>query len=148
MPPCSTGRSPGRSPSSSTRPTPNPPTCNSGSVINTGSPALLQGTILAINDAGVLASGTYDIFQNANDDGQTPGEYFMTASGQALTNGTVFNDGQNTFTISYDIDSTGLNPGSDIVLTTTAVPEPASLALAGLGAGGLLLRRRRKAHRR
>ena len=57
-------------------------------------------------------------------------------------------DGQTyPFTISYNGEyfGGGTTLGNDVVLVAQAVPEPTGLALAGLGALGLLARRRRPA---
>lgn len=48
--------------------------------------------------------------------------------------------------VMYNDISLGANPGyvDPASLTITTVPEPGSLALLGLGAGALFLRRRRR----
>ena len=56
-------------------------------------------------------------------------------------NGTTYN-----FSVTYNANG-GDGTANDVVLTTTAVPEPASAGLLGLAAGGLLVRRRRQNHR-
>jgi len=48
-----------------------------------------------------------------------------------------------TYKINYNLAGDPLGTGNDVVLTTTAVPEPATIGLAGLAVVGLLSRRRR-----
>ena len=69
----------------------------------------------------------------------------------APTSGSQFTDAAGiTYMVQYDligaIDTGGT--GQDVVLTVAAVPEPASLGLLGIGALGLLARRRRIARRK
>ena len=56
-----------------------------------------------------------------------------------LAEGGTFSSGPATFAITY-----AGGTGNDVVLTVTAVPEPAAVGLGGLAAVGLLARRRRQ----
>ncbi len=64
--------------------------------------------------------------------------------GQFAT-GSIVDTTYNGITYEFGISYAG-GDGNDVVLTTT-LPEPASLSLIGLGATGLLARRRRKNHK-
>jgi autotransporter-associated beta strand protein len=117
------------------------------SVNNTSGTAVnLGGATLVLVD-NVVASGTYDILQNANDagSGTNPADSFSYPGIGLLASGTQFTGGSNTFTILYNSDPAGdgFGTGNDIVLVS-ATPEPGTLGLVGLGALGLLARRRRR----
>jgi hypothetical protein len=57
---------------------------------------------------------------------------------EGLSEGSTFDVGDNRFQITY-AGGTGAN---DVIITTVAVPEPASIGLLAIGAIGLLRRRR------
>ena len=109
-------------------------------VLYTGS-AALAGATLIVNDAA-YAAGAHAVGDKfwildgtaSNSSAVTPA--FASASTVTGTSG---------FTYSVQYNQSGDPAGSvhDVLLTTTAVPEPASLGLLGLGAAGLLARRRR-----
>ncbi|MEI8195136.1 MAG: PEP-CTERM sorting domain-containing protein [Phycisphaerae bacterium] len=102
--------------------------------------------IMMITSGALLAVTSLADFQ------ATAGDYFVIVSSTRAISGTfaglpdgavVGTFGGTPFAIHYNVDANGgLTPGTNIVLA--AVPEPAALGLLGLGAMGLLGRRRKR----
>lgn len=98
---------------------------------------LFNGTVINFTDlsAGSLTTGIYTLFSS-----DTAGTYNgLTTSGVDITGGLTIGSGLGGYTA--DLETSGNN----IVLDITAVPEPTTLALAGLGGAALLILRRKKA---
>lgn len=98
---------------------------NSGNVSLAGADLQLTlGTALNnpanINDVYVIINGGY----TAGD-----GQFFQ---------GNTMNLGGFNFNIEYGVDATGINPGNDVDLTLTAIPEPGTWAAVLSGFGMLL----------
>jgi len=55
-------------------------------------------------------------------------------------------DGLQAYSVGFGPDVKGYNVGSYLVRTTSAIPEPETLALIGLGLGGIFAVRRKKTH--
>jgi hypothetical protein len=76
--------------------------------------------------------------------------YAQTSIGTDATDGALEYVDPSNSNLIYELDYSGnisngsLTGGQDVVLDVVAVPEPASLSLIGLGAMGLLARRRRQ----
>ena len=115
-----------------------------GNLTLLGTVNLTLGDLASSNTA--FADGT--IFSLINYTGAWNNGLF-TLGGNELTNNEEFSWGSNTWKIAYDAADGGVNfsgeylGGSDSFVNLTAIPEPASAVLGGLGC--LLLLRRRKA---
>jgi autotransporter-associated beta strand protein len=110
----------------------------------------LTGSILAINDTAYATGTTAPVV----------GDKFYVLDGSALGGPTVTGMFSNAptqnamytspnnliYQVTYDASNDPQTTGQDVLLTFegTATPEPASLGLLGLGAIGLLTRRRRR----
>jgi len=101
------------------------------SVPSSGAGSVLYGFALSGADAPTLAPGGYVLGISTTGNGA----FIARGPDGAYAGGTVVNNGT----------QTGANANRDAVfsLTFAPVPEPASLGLLGLGAFGLLARRRR-----
>lgn len=112
----------------------------SGSGSNAFSPTgSYQWTIADVKGVSPSNNGLYQ-----NTVGVTSGNYANLLAAFALnTSGIVNNYGANPAAFSLGAVSDGGN-GQDIVVNYSPAPEPTSLALLGLGAAGLMLRRRRR----
>jgi fibronectin-binding autotransporter adhesin len=110
---------------------------SSGGVIAlSGNLQITMGYTPALNDSFILINnlttpGTSDL----------PTGTFSFENGSPITNNKFTMNGD-TFTLSY-----AGGDGNDVVVTTTAVPEPASVGCLALGGLGLLARRRRRCFR-
>jgi len=102
--------------------------------LSIGSGSILQFTDLA-NTPAAFPQGTKFTLISYGSNGWDGG--LFTYSGNELTNLETFSTGLNSWEIRYDDPVGGSNFTSDQLsgtsVTITAVPEPASLALAGLG---------------
>jgi autotransporter-associated beta strand protein len=106
-------------------------------VVNNGATATELGTGTAtfdLTNLGPIAEGTFTLI-DATGAGGLNGYFAGLAPTENLASFTV---GDAVYTLNY-----AGGTGNDLVLTTSAVPEPASLSLLALGAAGLLKRRRR-----
>jgi autotransporter-associated beta strand protein len=102
----------------------------------TGTVALTGGN-LALSILSLPTVGQQ--FQIITNDGSDPVVgTFTTANGNPIV-GNSFTVSGDTFSINY-----AGGTGNDVVLTATAVPEPAAIGTIGLAALGLLARRRRR----
>ena len=123
-------------------------TITTGDYTNSGGSLLVDLTTAGKNDELVLSSGTFhlsgaSLTVHVPGGGQVPaGQYTIvdpTSTGTGVFSNaaaTVLGDNGQAFTVSYHGGD-----GDDIVLSV--VPEPAALGLLGLGALGLMVRRRR-----
>ncbi|MFM8497300.1 MAG: beta strand repeat-containing protein [Planctomycetia bacterium] len=112
---------------------------------------IASGTLLTFLDLATTPNPFIEdttIFAMINYSGSWNGGLF-TYNGTALTDGSRFTVGSQLWEIDYNRTSsaglanfTGDYVGSNFV-TVTAVPEPSTLVLIGIGLGGLLLARRR-----
>lgn len=107
-----------------------------------GDLTLLDGATLDLLQLGVFTAGNkFTLFAYT---GILSG-IFQDSGAVDLADGASFTDASGEWVIDYDDSSAGLNggttPGARYV-TITAVPEPATTLLAGLGLLGLLRRRR------
>ena len=101
-------------------------------VTSTGTPTLASGSVLVIaDDKESAASNPF-------------GPSFNTSTLAALTLSVAgLQSSTGAFTLGTQSDSLG-NGGYDLILETTAAPEPTSLLMAGLAAAPLALGRRRR----
>jgi autotransporter-associated beta strand protein len=92
---------------------------------------------LVINMTGIVPSGNQYVIVDNTTTGSTTGTFAGLNEGDPVT------VGAQQFTITYVGNADGDGQTNDVILTAT-VPEPASFGLLGLGAIGLLSRRRRR----
>jgi autotransporter-associated beta strand protein len=97
---------------------------------------VFNGNVINFTDlsAGSLATGNYILFSS-----DTANEYSgLTLSGSDITAGLTIGSGLGAYTDTLQVS------GNNIVLDITAVPEPTTVALIGLGGLAALVIRRRK----
>ncbi len=117
----------------------------SGDLTLTGTVTLTMDD-LALSDTAYTAGTTFSLFNYSG----TWNSGIFTFGGNAIADDTTFTAGLNTWQIDYNAEDGGENftgeylGGSDSFVNITAVPEPASAVLGGLGLLALLRRRRRK----
>jgi len=96
---------------------------------------VFNNNVINFNDlsAGSLTTGNYTLFSS-----DAAGIYTgLTLSGSDITGGLTIGTGLTAYTADLEVS------GNNIVLDITAVPEPTTLALAGLGGAAVLLLRRK-----
>jgi hypothetical protein len=131
-----TGAAPGTLQNSTT----GQPTAGQNNEIAGSRPVNGNGVLTNINgQPGVIESGTFTVESGSG--ATTVGGSFAGVNG-----GFKINDGSNVFYSSTTEAGTDPFFGyAPLTVTTSSVPEPASMAVFGLGAAGLLMRRRKTA---
>ena len=116
--------------------------------VGTGNNPILNGAFLdLLTPLGTFSPGDISslltLMELQDDQARVDGFFTDPDTGLALANRSVFFDGNEIYT--WRIDYFGGTGGNDVVLELMTIPEPTTLVLLGLGALGLIRRRRRRA---